>query len=238
MRSLALLALCVGCSGGGSTNVKPTLVFADRSDAEIARLLSAAGGGDMFFAEAEADQFAGATDPCPGVAISGATATMSGGCTTTDGTTLAGTAATTNDPAWGDQIQYQFGADTVYTFTGFTLTQSTLTTSFDGRVTVSDNSTTWDADLTANQLGIAVRSDLFYQCELDGQTVNCDIGNSGLELVGVGGVLLSGSIATDTAAGHVTSSFTLQGQDKLTATITNGCVAWQIAGTTRQKTCP
>lgn len=238
MKSLALVALCVGCSGGGSTNVKPTLRLADRSDAEIARLISAAGGADMFYAEAQADQFAGITDPCPGVAITGATATLTGGCTTADGIALAGTAATTNDPAWGDQIPYQPGGDITYAFTDFTLTQSTLSTTLAGTVRVADNSTTWDADLTANQLGIAVRSDLYYHCELDGQTVTCDVGNSGLELVGVGGVLVSGTVETDAAAGHVTSSFTLQGADELTATITNGCVAWQIAGTARQKTCP
>ena len=83
MRGLALL-LVAACGGGGSTNVKPTLKFADRSDTEIAALINAAGGTAMFSAQAQLDQFAGTTDPCPAVAVSGSTVTLTGGCTTAD----------------------------------------------------------------------------------------------------------------------------------------------------------
>src|SRR6185503_3808432 len=69
MTTLALTA----CGGGGGTDIDATLVFAERSDAEIARLISAAGGSDLFGAQAQVSQFANETDPCPAVAISGQT---------------------------------------------------------------------------------------------------------------------------------------------------------------------
>jgi hypothetical protein len=233
MRTLVSLALLAAC-GGGSTNIKPTLKLADRTDAEIARLISAAGGTDMFGSQAQLDQFSDSfrTDPCPAITVAGNAVTVTGGCTTTDGVQIAGSATAENDVAW-DQITYNPGSDSVYTFVGFALTQQSFTQTFDGSFRQTDNFTTWDGDITVTQLDLTVRSDIHYEC--DAGSGNCDLSGSGLELPGVGGVTADGtvSVANQTAS----ASFTLHGIDTLTAQITQGCVAWQIDGSDRAKVC-
>jgi hypothetical protein len=233
MQRLACLVVLAACGGGGSTNVKPTLKFADRSDTEIAALINAAGGTAMFSAQAQIDQLAGSTDPCPAVAVAGSTITLTGGCTTMDGIAIAGTATVTNPTAW-DQVTYNYTNDTTYELTALTFTQSGLTTSYDGRITISSNFTTYDADLTSDNLGIDVRSDIHYECDRSSST--CDLSGSGIEMIGVGGALVSGSVTV--AGGATSSSFTLHGVDTLTAHVTQGCVEWQISGSGRMKACP
>jgi hypothetical protein len=231
MRKLASLLVLVGCGGGGSTNVKPTLSFKDRTDAELAELINAAGGTDMFMAQSEVDQFAGSTDPCPAVAASGNTITLTGGCTTQDGTTIAGTAVVTNPVAW-DQVMYNYSDDSDYELTGFALTTGSQTMTFDGRVTISSSFTVYDADLTSSVLGTAIRSDIHYECDQGSQT--CDLSGSGIELVGVGGALVSGSVKVGQTA---SASYTLKGTDTLKATVTQGCVAYTISDSTTAKVC-
>ena len=231
MRGLALLFVAA-CGGGGSTDVKPTLKFADRSDAEIAALINAAGGTAMFSAQSQLDQFAGTTDPCPAVAVAGSTVTLTGGCTTADMVAFGGTARVTNSPSW-DQITYNPGSETEYELDAVTFTQSGLTTSYDGRVTISGNYTTYDADITSNLLGFDTRSDLHYECDRSSQS--CDLSGSGIEMIGVGGALVGGSVTI--AGGATSSSFSLRGVDTLTAHITQGCIAWSISGTQRAHTC-
>jgi hypothetical protein len=94
------------CGGGGSTDIESSLVFADRTDAEILRLINAAAGTDMFFAEAQINQFGDTfdADPCPAVTVEGNVATVTGGCTTSDGTRIDGSAIVTNPLGW-DQIE-------------------------------------------------------------------------------------------------------------------------------------
>lgn len=233
MRRLACLVVLAACGGGGSTNVKPTLKFADRSDTELAALINAAGGTAMFSAQAQIDQFAGSTDPCPAVAVAGATITLTGGCTTTDGIAIAGTATVTNPAAW-DQVAYNYANDTTYELTAMTFTQSGLATSYDGRITVADSFATYDADITSNLFGTGdMRSDIHYECDRSSNT--CDLSGSGIEMIGVGGALVSGSVSV--AGGATSSSFTLRGVDTLTAHITQGCVEWSISGSTRTKVC-
>ncbi len=232
MRVFVCLALLGACGGGGSTNVKPTLRFADRSDSEIAALINAAGGTAMFSAEAQLDQFAGTTDPCPAIAVAGSTVTLTGGCTTADGVMFGGSARVTNSPSW-DQITYDPGSDTEYELDAVSFTQNGLATSYDGRVTISGNFTTYDADVTSNLLGIDTRSDLHYECDRSSQS--CDLSGSGIELIGVGGALVGGSVTI--AGGATSSSFTLRGADTLSAHITQGCVAWSISGTQRAHVC-
>ena len=232
-----LLAACGG-SGGGSTDVKPTLVFADRSDAEIARLISAAGGTDMFSAQSRIDSFsAGNGDPCPAIAASGDTVTITGGCTTQDGIMITGSASAQNPTSFDQQVQYDFSKDTVYTFDQLALTQSGFTATYDGIVKIEGTFTTYDADLTVTQSpdNVSMRSDLYYHC--DAGTKVCTLSGSGLELAGAGGVLASGSVSLQNQTS--TARYTLEGKDTLTATITQGCVAWKIEGTDRQSTpCP
>ena len=77
------------------------------------------------------------------------------------------------------------------------------------------------------------RSDLHYECDRSSQS--CDLSGSGIEMIGVGGALVSGSVTI--AGGATSSSFTLHGVDTLTAHVTQGCVEWSISGTQRAHAC-
>jgi hypothetical protein len=230
--SIAWLAACGG--GGGSTDIDATLVFADRSDVEISRLISAAGGTDMFSAEAQLESYSDPfmPDPCPAIAISGNTVTITGGCTTAEGETIAGDAVITNPTSW-DEIEYQFGDPTVYELHGFSTTRDTFTQRYDGIVTIDDSFTTWDCDVTNESFGLIIRSDLHYHCS---NQTSCSLSGSGLELVGVGGAKVSGDVHVDGQSS--TADYTLRGVDTLTAHITSGCVEWHISGTERGMDCP
>ncbi len=229
MTRLALVSVALAACGGGSTDIDPTLVFADRTDAEVARLISAASGSDMFAAQSQVNTYNDTMDACPAITVDGSTVTLTGGCTTQDGVTLGGTATITNPSAW-DQVEFQFGQDEVYELTGWTMTQPGFMVGYDGVLRVSDFQV-WDADLTVtDQTATSVRSDIHY--ESSGST--CELDGSGVELVSIGGALASGTVAV---TGTGTAMFTLRGKDRLTATITQGCVAWQIDGTDRQKLC-
>jgi hypothetical protein len=231
--SLALVA----CGGGGSTDIEGTLVFADRTDAELVRLINAAGGTDMFGAQSAMEQFGDAfdPDPCPVIAIAGDTATITGGCTTADGVQIDGTGSVTNPSGW-DTIEYDYTSDTTYQMNALTITQSGFTQTFDGLVVISDNHTTYDADVTVGQLDVTVRSDLYYHCS-NPSDPSCSVSGSGLELVGVGGATLSGGIEYDLGAGSQEADFTLKGVDTLTIRIANNCVEWSIEGTDRGMDC-
>lgn len=232
MRKLACLLVLVGCGGGGTTDVKPTLSFAERSDVELAQLIDAAAGMDMFQAQSEVDQFAGSNDPCPAVAVSGNTITVTGGCTTADGVAIAGSAAVTNPVAW-DQVQYNYSQPSEYQFDALSLTANSQTMMFDGRLTISGSFTVYDADITSTVLGTSIRSDIHYECDQGSQT--CDLSGSGIELIDVGGALVSGSVKV---ANQVQSaSYTLRGVDTLKATVTQGCVAYTISDSSTAKVC-
>ena len=234
MRKLIALGVLAACGGtsGGSTDIKGTMVIASHSDTDIARLLSAAGGTDMFSAQAQVESFSPPrTDPCPAVAIAGTTVTITGGCTTQDGVTIAGSATIDNPTTW-DAIQYNYSKPTVYTFDQLSLTQSGFAQTYAGVTNIEGSFTTYDSDVTTTSMNQVVRADLYYHCS---STMSCSLSGSGIELGGEG-VLASGSLSLQ---GQTTvAKYTLQGVDKLTATITNGCVAWKIEGTDRQTTCP
>ena len=233
MRRVFSLAMVAACGSGGPSDIAPTLRLADRSDAELARLVSAAGGTDMFAAQAQVDQFSFATDPCPAIALAGNSATITGGCTTTGGVAVDGTATIANSPTWS-QTAYNFGADTTYDLHGLTLTEATIVQTFDGSIRMTDGLATWDANVTATMLGIAVRSELSIHCDRGSQS--CSLSSSGLELVGAGGVYVSGTVAVSGMT--ASAQLALHGADTLTATITNGCIAYQISGSARAKACP
>lgn len=221
---LAALAAC----GGHTTDIQANLKLADRSDLELSRLISAAGGADMFGAQARVDELSfGSTDPCPAIAIAGGQVTITGGCTTTDGTAIGGSATLTNPAGW-DAVTYDYNADSVYQLEQLSFDAIT----YDGVVRISDGSTTYDADLTVDDGTAALRSDLYYSCDRGSQT--CSLEGSGLLLVGAGGVHVSGSVVV---GGTPHASFTLQGVDRMTVAITQGCVAWQISGSDRQQVC-
>src|SRR5688572_2941913 len=135
LAGLVVLAACGG--GGGSTDIESTLVFADRTDTEISRLVSAATGSEGFQVQGMVGQFDDSfdtdPDPCPAIAISGQTVTITGGCTTRDGVGIEGVASVTNPLGWGDDvIEYDYGDDTVYELTGFAFVQANTRRSYDG----------------------------------------------------------------------------------------------------------
>ena len=234
--SLIALAACGG--EGGSTDVQPTLRFADRTDAELVRLIDAAGGTDLFRATGVIDQFGDTfeVEPCPTITIAGSVATVTGGCARNDGTRIEGSGAVDNPIGW-DQLDYRFQDDTLYTFTQFGLGDGQTTQTFDGWLRRTDGLATWDADLTASLLGVTVRSDLYIHCT-DPQHPSCAFTNSGIELVGVGGARVSGTVTASTTGGGQRIDLTLQGADRLTIHSTGTCLGWQIEGTTRGMTCP
>ncbi len=232
---VCLLACVAGCGAGGSTDVQPTLVFADRTDVEIARLVSAASASEGFQAQGQILSFDDpfGTDPCPTIVedASNLTVTITGGCTTMDGTDIEGTATLENPAGWGD-LGYNFNKDSRYEFSQFSIGTQAFSTSWDGVFVVGPQFTDLDMDLTTDQLGVAVRSDLYMDCN----STSCEHGNSGLELVGVGGALVSGTIAV--AGQSATGSMTLRGVDTVKVTIANNCVAWELEGTDRAMACP
>jgi hypothetical protein len=234
MRGTLVLGVLCACSGSDhTTNVKPTLRFADRSDTEIARLISAAGGTDMSAAQVEIEQFSPPrTDPCPALSVAGNTATLTGGCTTTDGMTLAGIATVQNPLGW-DGTTYVYNHPTVYTLEQYAITQASTVMTFDGYVNYDLVNSVEECDLTTTELGLTVRSDLYYKCDAGR---SCSLEGSGLELDGAGGALVSGGISVSNNV--ETASYTLRGVDTLSVKITQGCISWSIAGTDRQQVCP
>lgn len=240
MRHALVVLLLLGCGGGGGTDIQGTLVFADRSDLEIVRLINAAAGTEVFGAEAQLNRFGDTfdSDPCPSVTVSGNVATVTGGCTTGDGVAIEGTLTVTNPLGWDQIDDYDFGSPTVYEARAFSVTYSGQQPQiFDGTIRRSDSFTVLDADITVTQLGVALRSDLYYHCT-NPSSPACTVSGSGIELVGVGGALVSGSVSIDRAAGRQTSQFTLQGVDRLTVIQDGSCVGWSIEGTDRGITCP
>src|SRR6185503_1741092 len=93
-----------------------------------------------------------------------------------------------------EQLEWEYGDDTLYEFQGLTITQGGLAMTYDGFITRSDNLATYDADITLTQLGVALRSDLYYHCSGGTSSASCNVSGSGLELIGVGGATLSGGL--------------------------------------------
>ena len=232
-RLFALLAL-TACGGvGGSTDVEPTLVFADRSDLEISRLVAAASASEGFGAQAQLSQYDDpfAEDPCPTVVEDpgGLEVTITGGCTTLDDQLIEGSATIHNPLGWGD-FDYDFTSSSIYELDGFSVTFSQtagLRQSWDGVFETAPSFSSLDLDLTVEQSGVEVRSDLYMECD----RTECEHGESGLELIGFGGARVSGTIgvAGQTAVG----SLTLRGADTVSVSIADGCIRWELEGTDR-----
>lgn len=222
------------CGAGGSTDVDATLVFAERSDAEIGRIIGAAGGGDMFGAQSQVDQFGDTFEPdaCPTIAISGNTATVTGGCTRADGTMIMGDAIVENPAGW-DQLDWS-GGDSRYELHQLAFISQGASFTYDGFIERRDTFSTWDADLTVTSFGMTIRSDLYYHCT-NPSSPSCDLTNSGIELADVGGALVSGNVRISDQT--QVSDFDLRGVDRMTVHIAAGCVGWQIEGTERRAAC-
>jgi len=241
MRAVLVASFLVvaGCNGP-ATDIEPSLVFADRSDLEIVRLINAAAGTDLFATEGQVNQFgnASATETCPAVAVEGNVATVTGGCTTADGMTIDGSVIVTNPFGW-DQIEsFEFGSPTIYEADELTLTFGAQPPQiFDGIIRRTDSLTNMDGDITVTQLEIAVRSDLSMRCTADPSRPSCTF-SGGIELIGAGGAHVTGSTTVDRATGAQTLELTLQGEDRLIVERVGTCLGWSIEGTDRGMTCP
>jgi hypothetical protein len=222
------------CGAGGSTDVDPTLVFAERSDTEISRIVGAAAGTDMFQAQSQVDQFGDTFEPdaCPTIAISGNTATVTGGCTRADGTMIMGDAVVENPAGW-DQLDWS-GGDSRYELHQLAFITEGASFTYDGFIERRDTFATWDADLTVTSFGMTIRSDLYYHCK-NPSNPSCELSNSGIELVGTGGALVSGSVRISDQS--QVSDFDLRGVDRMTVHVEGSCVGWQIEGTDRRAAC-
>jgi hypothetical protein len=235
MKTRLLLVLVAACGGGGgSTDIESTLRFADRTDVEISRLVSAATGSEGFQAQATLSSFDNSfdaePDPCPAISISGKTVTITGGCTTRDSVTIEGSGAITNPLGWGSgetELEYDYGSDSIYELHGFALVQSGQRRGYDGVFVIEGGYTTMDMNLTTDQLGTLVRSDIYMDCNRSG----CSVSGSGVELVGVGGARVSGTVLV--AGQDASASFTLKGVDTVKVTMANNCVSWKLEGTDR-----
>jgi hypothetical protein len=241
MRGIKLILLSVlgacGSSGGGSTDIEPTLRFADRSDAEISRLVAASQGSEGFQAQAQVGAFDNSfdtnPDPCPAIAISGHTVTITGDCTTRDNVRIEGSASVTNPLGWGSgetEIEYDYGADTVYELDGLAYVYTSgMRQAYDGVFRTGSSFTKMDMDVTAEIAGVGVRSDIYISCSQSG---TCNVNGSGVELVDVGGARVSGSIVV--RGSTASASFTLKGEDTVKVTMQNNCVSWTLEGTDRK----
>lgn len=244
----ALLALAAAaCGGSGSTDIEPTLRFAELSDLEISRLINAASGSEGFQAQAIAESYADPSepgDPCPARTLTGNIGTITGGCTTQDDVTLDGSIAIKNPLNWclafedstgwcETEYEANWNEPTEYTFSDFAITQGGFKRVFDGRLTSATIGGYIDMDITSVQLDVAVRSDVY--AERDGSN-RVDI-RGGIELLGVGGALVEGHIGITSST--QTGSFTLDGADTLQVTMEGSCIRWRIEGTQRMySTCP
>lgn len=238
--AFALLALLPACGDdpGGSTDIQSTLRFADRTDTEIARMINAAVGAEMFQALSRVDDFGDTfdEDPCPAVTVDGKVATAVGGCTTQDGVMITGTAIVTNPPNW-DQVETDFGDDPHYQLDELVFSEQGFTQRFDGEISINGSFTTWDADLVTESFGVALRTDIYMSCSGNASAATCTLGESGLELVGVGGARVSGSQRVRDQ--ELTTDLTLRGADTLTVHVADNCVEWIVEGTGRMSTaCP
>jgi hypothetical protein len=207
MRRFGLLAL-TACTGH-TTDIQPTLRFRDLDVPTIVRLLDAARGAEV--AKAVDTITYRDPDPCPTTSTSGDTTTYQGGCTTAKGVAITGTATIT---APHDQLLHG-------TFDAWTVGSTT----YSGTADWLDPLLGRDADLTVDIDGIAVRADLFFNCEPEPDCsnsclVDCTPEGSGVELVGVGGALISGTWTAFTYAARAyfdTRTLTLHGADTLIA---------------------
>jgi hypothetical protein len=214
--------------GGGGTDIEATLRFADLTDAEISRLVSAASGAEGFQAQSRAESFEDPfePDPCPAVEQDGDRVTITGGCTTANGETIEGAVEITNPLFWGD-YDWDFGKSTLYVFDQFRIDNTGFTVFYDGTVKLGSNYSKHEMDLVSESFDVAVRSDIY----IDYGTTSASIKRSGVELIGVGGARVSGKVRV--GQGGSSADFTLKGADTVKVTVDNNCVSWQIEGTDR-----
>jgi hypothetical protein len=221
MRSL-ITVLVVGCgSSAPTTDIAPTLRFADRSDAEINALICGAATDDFLVSDVMLSELGMST--CPSVQGD----TLVGGCTTVNGTAITGSVARS--------------------YAGTRFDALTITTKAASTVTWNGSRGFGNSpDLTVEREGISVREQLNYTCVdlVDCEESNtcrqmCTSESSGVELVDVGGALVSGTWKYDAMPDPhlVDTHLRLVGEDTLTAV---GDVegSWQVGSRSGRFACP
>jgi hypothetical protein len=221
----ALAAACGGSSTGGSAR------FTDASQDQLVRVVVAAEGGDVAFAELTAFAASFGTT-CPIVSTSGNTTDVAGGCTDSSGVTYAGSAQFDNEQA----LFGTGGSGTAtLTFDDFLATGSAVVDGgsiggqpvdaylFDGTAEVSATGMS-ATGFSATLLGIAVTTTMDMTCT----ATACAIGDATLDVTGFGTVEVTGSL---TKSGATTlGNIEVAGVDTLTvAPAGSDCVDYTIS---------
>jgi hypothetical protein len=220
--TLSFVVVAGGCSGF-STDIQPTMQLSARSDAELSRLAIAAQGGEGFEALDIAEGYAPAT--CPIGQLAGDTVTIVGGCVNAAATAFDGRISMENPITWPGHVWRDTDA-AVYDFARFSATSRDREVLRDGRYEELPDSAGVVMDLAVAIDGVAVRSDLHIDT-----TQRYAIIEGGLELVGLGGVLVAGT--RDDA--HLDDDrYTLTGLDALEATVSvlHGTTTWTLGNRT------
>lgn len=225
-------AIGLAACGGHGTDIEPTLVFAERSDDEISRLIIAATGEEQTAALSFlALQMDGRDPGCPVVAETSDTITVTGDCTRVGGAQIVGSAIIRRPSSEGLRTYHELRR--------FGYVGASSRTTYDGFVDRRDDLRTWDGDVTVDQDGLAVRADIYSRCETSDERTTCSHDGSGVELVGVGGAHVSGTTTVGLTAYY--ADYVLRGVDRLVVTLPggpNGCIGWNIEGTDRHHDCP
>ena len=224
MRNLAfvslVLASCTSTSDGA---------FAHATDAQIARAVNAGVGGDVALASFLAITYQLAPDGagCPAISHDAqGNLHVQGGCTTPDGTTIAGSATFSNLPDLSGK-----GNDPTkpshLAFDGLTTTDATGTLRVDGAIDISDSGATAALDMEVG--GIATRDDLSFTCSgpctfASGATVETD---------GIGVASVAGSFSTQSP---ISIDVTMRGADELDLTSDGNCIVY--SGAASGRICP
>nr|HEX4316978.1 hypothetical protein [Kofleriaceae bacterium] len=216
-----MLASVAAC--GGSSNSSAT--FSGKSDAQLERAIVAATDGDVVFAELVASADASAPpggDTCPTIATTGNEVDVTGGCTTSDGTKITGSAKLVDVPPL---LSGSGAAPTTFSmdFDQLASTGSDGVLSFDG--TVDGNAGVLTADLDDTLLGIGAHVDMSLSCgSASGQ---CTVGDgASIDVDGIGAATVTGSWAGDQS----TMAVTVTGAETMTLSAANGCVVYAIDG--------
>lgn len=224
------------CDGGQTTNIEPTLELAAQSDADLLRIAEAATGREALEIQRyllEIFEHPLHSDPCPAIAIDDLAhaVTIVGGCQRADGTVVEGRAHIANPMRWADQLgRGRSDVPTRYEL-DLAVTQYGFEQAYTGYIELGPAGAYVDIDLWIAKLGQHVRTDVRIACGVHG----CRVLGGGVELLGAGGVHVSGFASTNAGETHVE----LTGIGRLDFDMADGCRQWRVLDTPRSYiSCP
>lgn len=230
--ALAPLAFLVACGDDGGGESPPRQFnFDEAAESDIAMFIAIASGTHIEDAHRDIRRYAQPSnppDPCPAQAVAGSVVTLTGGCTTQNGITIAGTATLTNPISWTG-VEYDGNQNEIYAFTDYVeTTEIAGERRLDGQIVFGQNNNPADADLVTGIGEVDARTDLVIACGAAG----CDFSGTA-EIVGVGMATVMGQRPT----GSVETMLNLRGADTLEVTLGFGaggpCAEWRVVETGR-----